>query len=69
MNLIFKTPPECPECNSKNIIHDFERVESYCANCGLILKNNEFITLSDILYLHELEEIGKEAQEEKESVK
>lgn len=68
MNLIFKTPPECPECNSKEILHDFERMESYCANCGLILRDNKFITLSDIKYLLELEEKEREAEKENDCV-
>ena len=68
MNLIFKSPQVCPECHSMDIIHDYEKIESYCGNCGIILINNDFITLSDISYLYKLEEKEKEAQKEKESI-
>lgn len=27
----------CPDCNSQNLIHDYERAELVCGNCGLIV--------------------------------
>lgn len=28
---------KCPECNSKEIITDFRRGESYCSKCGYVI--------------------------------
>ena len=28
---------ECPECGNRNIVHDYERAELICENCGLVL--------------------------------
>ena len=44
---------KCPECESKNIIEDLSKMESYCADCGLIVVNNDFLTFNDIKYIQE----------------
>jgi transcription initiation factor TFIIB len=31
---------KCPECNSRNLIRDYERAELVCANCGLVIDEN-----------------------------
>ena len=28
---------ECPECGNRNIVHDYERAELICENCGLVI--------------------------------
>jgi len=28
---------ECPECNSHNLVHDYERAELVCDDCGLVI--------------------------------
>jgi transcription initiation factor TFIIB len=33
---------ECPECSSRNLIHDYERAELVCDECGLVV-NDTFI--------------------------
>ncbi|HJJ62798.1 MAG TPA: transcription initiation factor IIB, partial [Methanocorpusculum sp.] len=32
----------CPECGSKQLVHDYERAELVCQNCGLVL-DDDFI--------------------------
>ncbi|HDR74041.1 MAG TPA: transcription initiation factor IIB, partial [Methanoculleus sp.] len=32
----------CPECGSRQLVHDYERAELVCQNCGLVL-DEEFI--------------------------
>ena len=27
----------CPECSSQNLIHDYERAELVCGDCGLVV--------------------------------
>ena len=31
---------KCPECGSKNIITDYQRAETSCADCGLVITEN-----------------------------
>ena len=31
------TRNECFECKSKNITKDYNRIETYCSKCGLVL--------------------------------
>ena len=32
-----ETTVECPECGSRNLIHDYERAELVCDGCGLVI--------------------------------
>jgi len=32
---------KCPECGSINLIHDYETHETACANCGLVIRDQE----------------------------
>lgn len=45
----------CPECQSKDIIFDYHKKESYCADCGLIVKDYELLSISDYQYFLEVE--------------
>ena len=56
---------KCPECESKNIIEDLEKMESYCADCGLIVANPDFLTFQDIKYIMK----QKQKQREKNLIK
>ena len=38
----------CPECKSKNLKKDFHIQETYCAECGLVVKSWEMISIIDI---------------------
>ncbi|MBQ4415876.1 MAG: transcription initiation factor IIB, partial [Methanomicrobium sp.] len=33
-----KTKTVCPECGSRQLVHDYERAELICQNCGLVLE-------------------------------
>lgn len=55
----------CPECQSKDLINDFHRLETYCADCGLIVKSYDIITFEDMEYLVKLKEKEKEAKKKK----
>lgn len=35
----------CRECNSTELKTDLIRQETYCFKCGLVLKNNQFLTI------------------------
>ncbi|RZB29341.1 MAG: transcription initiation factor TFIIB [Candidatus Argoarchaeum ethanivorans] len=35
-----KTQIECPECGSYNLVHDYERAELVCSDCGLVIDAN-----------------------------
>lgn len=35
----------CPECGSEDLIHDFEKEEIYCQECGLVL--SKFVTIAE----------------------
>lgn len=37
-----KPKVECPECQSRNLVHDYERAELVCNECGLVV-DSEFI--------------------------
>jgi len=39
-----KTQIECPECHSYNLVHDYERAELVCHDCGLVV-DAEFIDM------------------------
>jgi transcription initiation factor TFIIB len=44
-NIISKEVPKnlqrhaenCPECTSKNLVHDYDSGETICGDCGLVL--------------------------------
>ena len=36
------TATVCPECGSKQLVHDYERAELVCQHCGLVL-DDDFI--------------------------
>jgi transcription initiation factor TFIIB len=36
---------ECPECGSRQLVHDYERAELVCANCGLVI-DKDFIDMN-----------------------
>lgn len=40
----------CPECKSKNILIDYHKKESYCADCGLVVKDYQLLSISDYEY-------------------
>lgn len=56
MNIIFYPYNICPECYSNKLITDIDRQETYCSSCGLIVKDNTFMTLEQQKndYLREL---------------
>lgn len=56
MNIIFYPYNICPECYSNKFITDIGRQETYCSICGLIVKDNTFMTLEQLKneYLKEL---------------
>ncbi len=31
---------ECPECGSHALVHDYERAELVCSDCGLVIDEN-----------------------------
>jgi len=33
---------DCPECGSRNLVHDYERAELVCNECGLVV-DSDFI--------------------------
>ncbi len=35
---------ECPECRSRNLVHDYERAELVCSSCGLVV-DEKFIDM------------------------
>lgn len=39
---------KCPECETAILIYDKHREELYCSKCGLILKDNSFLTFQEI---------------------
>ena len=39
-----KVKVECPECGSRLLVHDYERAELVCANCGLVI-DKDFIDM------------------------
>lgn len=43
----------CPECNSKDLVFDIDKVETYCSKCGLVLKSPYDI---DIIFYKNLKE-------------
>jgi len=45
-DLIEEIPRECPECGGR-IIHDEERGEYYCQDCGLVVSEEEFQQLPE----------------------
>jgi len=32
---------KCPECGSENLIHDYDRAETICSDCGLVVRQQE----------------------------
>lgn len=38
----YEESDKCPECRSKKLVHDYERAELVCRNCGLVI-DDEFI--------------------------
>lgn len=36
------TETVCPECGSRQLVHDYERAELVCQNCGLVI-DDDFI--------------------------
>lgn len=47
---------KCPLCNSNFLIIDETRDETYCHDCGLVVKDNSLVTPSQIEFLSNLEE-------------
>jgi transcription initiation factor TFIIB len=37
-----QTESQCPECGSRQLVHDYERAELVCQQCGLVI-DAEFI--------------------------
>jgi transcription initiation factor TFIIB len=31
---------QCPECGSRQLVHDYERAELVCQQCGLVIMQN-----------------------------
>ena len=47
MKVVFSM--RCDECNSKEILFDENRDEIFCSKCGLVLHENSFSSISQIL--------------------
>lgn len=57
----------CPECKSKRLIKDFNRLEVFCDCCGLVVKSLDIISMQDMEYLRRLKEKEKEAKKKRKS--
>lgn len=66
MNIILKPFNCCPECLNLNLITDLERLEVYCSNCGLVVKDNEFLTIEQSI---KQEQLLKQKLEELKQIK
>lgn len=47
MKVVFNL--RCDECNSKEILFDENRDEIFCSKCGLVLHENSFFSISQII--------------------
>ena len=47
MKVVFNM--RCDECNSKEILFDENRDETFCSKCGLVLHENSFSSINQIL--------------------
>ena len=44
MGLIAGSAEKCPECGSKDLVHDYKRAERYCGACGMVVEERQIDT-------------------------
>ncbi len=61
MNIIIHHAHEkyCPECFSNNLIRDFHRSETFCGDCGLVVRDESYF-IDNSNYIDERETKFKE---------
>ena len=55
MNIIIYPFKICPECCSDNLKRDIQKEETYCSECGLIVKDSSLTTIKQKKYFQKRE--------------